>query len=36
MAVVNVRADFFKNAYKDSISFLGQIFVLGARRRDAV
>jgi two-component system sensor histidine kinase YesM len=28
MAVVNVRADFFKNAYKDSVSFLGQIFVI--------
>ena len=29
MAVVNVRADFFKNAYKDSSSFLGRIFVIG-------
>ncbi len=29
VAVVNVRADIFKNAYKDSSSFLGRIFVLG-------
>jgi two-component system, sensor histidine kinase YesM len=30
VAVVNVRADFFKNAYKDSTSFLGRIFVIGS------
>ncbi|HPJ02029.1 MAG TPA: sensor histidine kinase [Candidatus Limiplasma sp.] len=29
VAVVNVRADFFRHAYKDSSSFLGRIFVIG-------
>ena len=29
MAVVNIRADYFRNAYKDSSSFLGQIYVIG-------
>ena len=28
MAVVNIRADFFKVAYRDSASFKGNIFVL--------
>jgi len=28
MAVVNMRADYFKNAYKGSNSFLGQIYVI--------
>ncbi|MEA4929763.1 MAG: sensor histidine kinase [Candidatus Limiplasma sp.] len=28
MAVVNMRADFFASAYKDSSSFLGQIYVI--------
>lgn len=29
MAVVSIRADHFKNAYKDSSSFLGRIYVIG-------
>ncbi len=29
VAVVNIRADFFRAAYKDSPSFLGNIFVIG-------
>jgi len=28
MAVINMRADYIKNAYKDSASFLGQIYVV--------
>lgn len=29
MAAVSIRADYFRNAYKDSSSFLGQIYVIG-------
>jgi two-component system sensor histidine kinase YesM len=31
MAVVNMRADFFKTAYKDSLSFKGNIYVINSK-----